>query len=262
MLWNEIREIYFTRGDQRYMIEEHITQIQHGIQTSLKVKELGGSEALQVAGLLHDIGHLVQDNINPSDNIDDRHEVVGSEWLKSRGFHISVYYPAELHVNAKRYLCARDEKYIDTLSPASKHTLILQSGIMTDEECKKFEKDIYFKDAILIRKADDLGKDIAVDDLPSFDEFESLVKRVHYRSVIIKSLIRLKTGRIKWETLDHIVSRVKIENVNISNTIKTLRTFSELYKNHRKRNIDKDRKKEAETFQHVINRLINDLIEV
>ena len=131
---------------------------------------------LQIAALLHDIGHLVQPIINPSDNINDSHEVVGAEWLKSRGVSKCITEPIRLHVDAKRYLCNIDKNYISKLSSASKHTLTLQNGIMSDTEATDFESNPYFKSALILRKADDIGKDISLDSLPDFDSFEELVK--------------------------------------------------------------------------------------
>jgi putative nucleotidyltransferase with HDIG domain len=175
MLWNEIKTIYNAMGGGKYMIEEPITQVQHAIQTSLQVKRLGGDEMLQIAGLLHDIGHLIQPVINPTDNVDDSHEIVGTEWLKSRGVDKCITEPIRLHVDAKRYLCNITENYISKLSPASRHTLTLQNGIMSDTEATDFESNPYFKAALILRRADDLGKDISLDSLPSFDSFEKLV---------------------------------------------------------------------------------------
>jgi [1-hydroxy-2-(trimethylamino)ethyl]phosphonate dioxygenase len=68
--------------------------------------------ALVVAALLHDVGHL----IDPApDDIaewvsDAHHEVSGSRWL-ARRFGPEVCEPVRLHVAAKRYLCATDLAY-------------------------------------------------------------------------------------------------------------------------------------------------------
>ena len=44
-------------------------------------------------------------------------------------------------MNAKRYLCAVDPQYNDSLSPASKTTLKHQGGPMSKEEVAEVEKD-------------------------------------------------------------------------------------------------------------------------
>lgn len=260
-MWAEIASIYRARGGNRYMIEEPITQIQHGIQTALQIKQLGGNESLQVAGLLHDIGHLVQVNINPSDNIDDMHENIGAEWLKVRGFGPNVCEPARLHVKAKKYMCLRDEEYMEKLTPASKHTLTLQGGIMTQKEADEFEQEPYFNDAILVRKSDDLGKNINLENLPDFSSFKPLVERVHQRYDLVCQLDRLSRGRIKWSTLDRIMSRIHTRNEDLEHAIENASTFSRLFQSHTRKNNDPKRKHEAEIFSHSITRLMKVLLK-
>ena len=176
-VFEQILRIYEERGNERYMIEEPITQIQHAIQTALQIKVMGGSPELQVAGLLHDIGHLVQnhDPLNPSDGKDDEHERIGANWLAMKGFKASVYEPIRWHVDAKRYLCAVKPEYMNELTPASQLSLKLQGGPMDKDEQKVFENRQSYREAVMLRSADDRGKAIDVADLPEFSSFRALV---------------------------------------------------------------------------------------
>ena len=63
------------------------------------------------------------------------------------------------HVAAKRYLCAREQGYFDTLSEASVHSLNLQGGPMGDEEAAAFEAHPHFTAIIAVRRYDEAGKD-------------------------------------------------------------------------------------------------------
>ena len=69
----------------------------------------------------------------------------------------NIVEPIKLHVQAKRYLC-RNNSYFNLLSKASKISLKLQGGIMSDEETKKFTSLKFHKEAIMLRKYDDDGK--------------------------------------------------------------------------------------------------------
>ena len=58
---------------------------------------------------------------------------------------------------AKRYL-AREEKYFNLLSDASKISLKLQGGVLNKKESKEFEKKDFFKHSIKLRKFDEVAK--------------------------------------------------------------------------------------------------------
>ena len=60
-------------------------------------------------------------------------------------------------MKAKRYL-ARDKKYFDLLSDASRISLELQGGVLNDEDKVKFEAQEYYKASILLRKFDEAAK--------------------------------------------------------------------------------------------------------
>ena len=139
---------------------EAVTQKQHALQCAQLAENEGAPPALILAALLHDIGHLAEDNFDGAMEHDkDRlHEELGERFLKS-WFGPDVTEPVRLHVTAKRYLCAVEQTYYDSLSPASKHSLMLQGGPMSDGEVTDFERNPFFKEAVRLRRWDDRGKD-------------------------------------------------------------------------------------------------------
>jgi predicted HD phosphohydrolase len=83
-----------------------------------------------------------------------------------------------MHVAAKRYLCATDPSYLDELSPASVHSLNLQGGPYSPAEVAEFEMSPYARDAVRLRRYDDIGK---VEGLETPD-------LEHYRPVLAASM--------------------------------------------------------------------------
>jgi phosphonate degradation associated HDIG domain protein len=139
---------------------EPVTQLQHALQCAQLAENEGASAALITAALLHDVGHLLEDDFEdaPEHASDRRHEDLGDAFL-SKWFGPNVTEPVRLHVAAKRYLCAVDPGYFDSLSPMSRHSLMLQGGPMSADEVAEFEANPHCKDAVRLRRWDDRGKD-------------------------------------------------------------------------------------------------------
>ena len=154
----EIMALYVQRGEQAYC-GEAVNMTEHGLQAAHFAHAERAPEALVIAALLHDIGHLteaVPDDIADWTQ-DARHELSGSRWL-ARHFGPEVSEPVRLHVPAKRYLCATDPEYFKQLSAASIITLKLQGGPMSPAEVAAFESERYWREAARVRKWDDSGK--------------------------------------------------------------------------------------------------------
>ncbi|REK17755.1 MAG: HD domain-containing protein [Planctomycetota bacterium] len=155
---DEVCELFARRGHEAY-VGEPVSQLEHGLQAAHLAEQEGASDALVVAALLHDIGHLLHKL--PEDaadhGIDTRHEAIGRAWL-ARYCGPEVTEPIRLHVPAKRYLCATDPQYLAGLSPASTQSLRLQGGPFTAEEKAEFERNPYYRDAVTLRRWDDLAK--------------------------------------------------------------------------------------------------------
>ncbi|MFE3190612.1 HD domain-containing protein [Nocardia sp. NPDC059240] len=133
-------------------------------------RDFPADEELQVAGLVHDIGHV----LIPGD--DAGHGIHGGNMVRALlGDRVARL--VELHVVAKRYLAATDAAHATALSPSSQRTLIAQGGPMTPEEAAAFESDPDFDAAIALRRADDAGKVIGLIVQP-LDTWRSVVERV------------------------------------------------------------------------------------
>lgn len=171
--WSAAYDAFAARGWQAY--GESVTQTEHALQSAAIAASRGMTPAAIVGALLHDIGHLLHDQPDDvaDDGVDTRHEDIGADWLVER-FGPEVAEPVRLHVDAKRYLCARREGYADTLSSASRLSLALQGGPMNDDECAVFESSPWFEAAIALREIDDLAK--ATDaSVPPLAHWETLV---------------------------------------------------------------------------------------
>ena len=154
----EILRLFQARGHDAYL-GEPVSQAEHALQAAHLAVLGGAPDALVLASLLHDVGHLLHDlGDDVADRgIDARHERSGGSWL-ARNFGPEVAEPARLHVDAKRYLCAVEPSYLDGLSAASKQSLALQGGPMIPEEIRRFEANPHHLEAVRLRRWDDEAK--------------------------------------------------------------------------------------------------------
>ncbi len=155
-------------------IGEKVTMTEHMIQTAMLAEENKSPTSLICACLLHDYGHFIIEDPDQlvSKSVDGKHEDIGFNFLKNY-FKPEVVEPIKLHVQAKRYLC-REKSYWDSLSEASKVSLKLQGGIMSDDEAKKFILFKFHDEAILLRKYDDEGK-IPNAEMKKINEYRDLI---------------------------------------------------------------------------------------
>ena len=139
---------------------EHISMQEHMLQAACIAEQKGEDDAVIVATLLHDYGHLVCNMPNNTflDGIDNYHEEVGAQALKN-WFDEDIVGAVRLHVDAKRYLCATTPAYRDKLSQASITTLEVQGGPMNEEEMAAFREKSGHHLALKVRVYDDMGKE-------------------------------------------------------------------------------------------------------
>ncbi len=151
-------ELFNMRGAAAYH-GEAVSQAEHALQAAELAEREGAPDYLVVAALLHDVGHLLdgQDEDLADRGVDGCHEEAGCAWL-AQHFGPEVTEPIRLHVAAKRYLCAVSPAYRDGLSPASRLSLSLQGGDMSDEECAAFKRNPTHRDALRLRYWDDAAK--------------------------------------------------------------------------------------------------------
>ena len=151
---DELLALFAEGGDEEY--GEAVTIEDHMFLTAQAAMHAGLRDELVVAGLLHDVGHLVDD---PDDafGVHD-HGPPGAAWVEPR-FGPVIAAAVGMHVEAKRWLCAAEPGYHDELSPASQHTLRHQGGPMSDHERVGFERRAGWDDAVALRRLEDsLGK--------------------------------------------------------------------------------------------------------
>ncbi|MFI0721714.1 HD domain-containing protein [Streptomyces sp. NPDC021224] len=143
--------------------------LDHGLQVAaLLAAAHPADEELQLAGLVHDIGHVL---------------VPGDE--AGHGEHAAAAVTAllgprvgrlvALHIPAKRYLAATDPSL--ALSPESARTLGCQGGAMTPAEAAAFATDPDFAAAVTLRRGDDAGKVVGLR-VPGLEHWRPVVARV------------------------------------------------------------------------------------
>ncbi|MBV8994292.1 MAG: HD domain-containing protein [Pseudonocardiales bacterium] len=151
-------DLYAHRGGTYY--DDTVTQTEHALQTAALAHHNGASAELELAALLHDIGHLLVGEHAGIDGFlhqDLHHERLGARLLQ-RWLPPAVTEPIRLHVAAKRYLVATDPAYARALSQASTRSLAVQGGPMSGPELDAFAQSRYAADACRLRRWDDAAK--------------------------------------------------------------------------------------------------------
>ena len=151
--------VLFARKGGRAYAGEPVNQIEHALQTAMRAEADDAGPALVTAALLHDLGHLLNDQGESPTlrGVDDLHQYAALPFLRAM-FADDVLAPIRLHVDAKRYLCATRDGYFEALSADSRRSLVLQGGMFTPEEAKAFIAQPHADDAVRLRLWDDLAK--------------------------------------------------------------------------------------------------------
>ncbi|KAJ9603269.1 hypothetical protein H2200_012047 [Cladophialophora chaetospira] len=181
-------------------IGEPISQIEHSLQcANLAVRHSADSQTV-AAALLHDIGQIIpesesetllgnkvqnmrQHTVESSDSKTSdsvgrvSHETLGAQYLLALGFPLKVAQLVEAHVPAKRYLCAIEEGYHETLSEASKESLRYQGGPMSPEEVQHWQEGKWAREKAHLRRWDDAAKVVGLD-VPSIETYRSIIEAV------------------------------------------------------------------------------------
>lgn len=165
----EVFKLYELHGNDDY-IGESISQIEHASQGAQLAEEEGYDDEVILAAFFHDIGHICAKK-DPKNDMGGfgmlRHERVGANYLRKRGFSEKIARLIENHVEAKRYLCFKKPEYYYKLSEASKATLEFQGGKMTEDEAVRFESDPLFALSIKMREWDETAKE---ENIPLVDQ--------------------------------------------------------------------------------------------
>ncbi len=154
----DIESLFARRGGEQYS-GEPVTQLEHALQCATLAEAEGADDELVTAAFLHDLGHLLQDlGETPTlRGVDDVHQYAALPFLRGL-FGERVLGGIQLHVDAKRYLCATRPGYHEALSEDSKRSLKLQGGIFSDEQAQAFIARPGAPDAVRLRIWDDLAK--------------------------------------------------------------------------------------------------------
>ena len=157
---DQVLNLYLTFGPSDY-IGENISQIEHMSQVAELAMAQGYDDEVVLAAFFHDIGNLCASKLSNDGNSGlgiENHEKVGANYLRALGFPERIAALVEHHVDAKRYLCYRRPEYFQKLSEASRKTLVLQGGVMNEEEALAFEKSPLAAVMIKMREWDDQAK--------------------------------------------------------------------------------------------------------
>jgi phosphonate degradation associated HDIG domain protein len=170
---DDVMACYRELGHREY--GESVTELQHALQCATFAGAAGEAPVVIAACLLHDFGHLCHElgEQIADEGIDARHENIGANALGNL-FVDEITGAARLHVAAKRYLCWKDRAYYDVLSEASRKSLHLQGGPMSDDEARTFESEPFHDIAVRVRRYDEMGKIVGMS-TPELESFRPLL---------------------------------------------------------------------------------------
>ena len=174
---NKILDIYKNKGHHYY--DKHITNLQHAFLTTQLAKNNNESDEFQLSCFLHDIGHLLLDEHDQNKDFLDsdlKHETIGYKFL-SKYFSNNITIPVMYHVLAKRYLCSIDNNYYENLSDSSKKSFIIQGGPLDKNFINILDKNKNFKNALKLRKYEDLSKRQNINITINLDYIHNLINK-------------------------------------------------------------------------------------
>jgi predicted HD phosphohydrolase len=129
-----------------------VTQLDHALQTAaLLARDHPDDIELAVAGLVHDLGHLVPGGTDEAHAEQGARAVRGALGERVAGI-------VGLHVAAKRYLVTVEGDYDGELTEDSVLSLRRQGGVLSASEAADFAALPLASEAVTLRRADDHGK--------------------------------------------------------------------------------------------------------
>ena len=158
----DIEQLFARHGGSQYS-GEPVSQLEHALQTAHLAEQSDAGDELVTACLLHDLGHLLNDEVRDGHDtpslhgIDDTHQYHALPFLRGllpRG----VLNAIALHVDAKRYLCFAEASYHARLSDDSRRSLLLQGGVFDAASAAAFLARPGARDAVRLRQWDDAAK--------------------------------------------------------------------------------------------------------
>jgi phosphonate degradation associated HDIG domain protein len=158
LAFDDLQRIFDAKGARGYD-GEPVTQLEHALQTAALAEAEHAAPSLVTASLLHDLGHMLNDQGETPTlrGVDDVHQYAALPFLRGL-FADDVLVPIQLHVDAKRYLCAARPDYHASLSDDSKRSLMLQGGVFSGDDADRFIRQPFAADAVRLRIWDDRAK--------------------------------------------------------------------------------------------------------
>ena len=171
-----LAELFERRGGEEYL-GERVTMAEHMLQAAWLAERAGEEESVIVAALLHDIGHFTGElGAFSMDDREDRHHEEAGAQLLARFLPPIVTDCVRHHVIAKRYLCTVEPAYLDALSAASRHSLELQGGCLSEDERRELDRHPNLDALLRVRRYDDEAK-VAGRSTPPFSHYAGAVRR-------------------------------------------------------------------------------------
>lgn len=153
---------------------ETVDLLDHSLQCAALLAEVAPDDReLQVAGLVHDIGTLLEPG-KP-----ETHATTGAAAI-ARLLGPRVADLVARHDDAKRYLVTVEPRYREVLSERSIETLREQGGLLDPRERAAFEAHPCFSELLSLRRADDAAK-VAGRDVQELRTWRSVVDTVAAR---------------------------------------------------------------------------------
>ena len=150
-----------------------LSELDHMLQCAFELSvDRPDDPELQVAGLVHDVGHEV--------GSDADHGSLGAAFVRPvLGDRVADLVDA--HVPAKRYLVATDAGYRERLSADSIRTLAVQGEELPSEEIEAFRRSSVFEDALVLRRADEAAK-VPRRVVPGLDHWVDALRAASFRA--------------------------------------------------------------------------------
>ena len=131
---------------------EPVDLLTHALQCAALLAETAPIDIeLQVAGLVHDLGHVDRPG-------DDAHHASAGAHIVSDVLGDRVAFLVRHHADAKRYLVDTDPAYLAALTPRSRQSLDAQGGPLAGGELAVLERSHDLDALVALRRADDAAK--------------------------------------------------------------------------------------------------------
>lgn len=154
----QVQSLFAMAAEADY-VGEPVSQAEHALQAAALATS-ANDEAVTIAALLHDVGHLCDPGAESMGDVGTlHHEHLGADFAFSLGFSARVAGLIGQHVDAKRYLVATNPNYANKLSEASRKTLAYQGGAMSTEEAEQFAAEPDFSNVLKLRVWDEAAKE-------------------------------------------------------------------------------------------------------